>query len=120
MRHTFYLLTAGILSLGLQTFACADDMPGMNMQHHVNAPADKAFAETMTTMMQNMNVTPTGNVDVDFAQMMIPHHQGAIDMAKVELQYGKDPVLLKLAKDVIAAQEKEIAEMKAVLAKNGK
>ena len=81
-------------------------------------PADKAFMEAMQAMMKNMKTKPTGNADKDFVQMMMPHHQGAIDMAKVELKYGKDPELLKMAGDIVAAQEKEIAEMKAWLAKN--
>ena len=53
----------------------------------------------------------TGNADQDFVASMIPHHQGAIDMAKVELQYGKDPILRKLAAGIVAAPEKEIKEI---------
>ena len=83
-------------------------------------PADQAFAMSMQTMMKNMKVKPTGNADTDFVLMMMPHHQGAIDMAKVELQYGKDTELRQLATDIVAAQEKEITEMKAWLAKNVK
>jgi uncharacterized protein (DUF305 family) len=71
-------------------------------------------------MDKGMKAPMTGDADKDFVMMMIPHHQGAIDMAKVELQYGKDPMLRKLAQDIIAAQEKEIADMKAWRAKNGK
>jgi uncharacterized protein (DUF305 family) len=81
--------------------------------------ADKAFTTAMQTMMKNMKVRPTGRPDKDFVLMMTPHHQGAIDMAKVELQYGKDSELLKLAGDIVAAQEQEIAQMNAWLAKNG-
>jgi uncharacterized protein (DUF305 family) len=53
----------------------------------------------------------TGDPDRDFVAMMIPHHQGAVDMAKTELQYGKDPALRKLARTIVAAQQKEIAQM---------
>ncbi len=53
--------------------------------------ADKAFEASMKTMMKGMNVKPTRDPDKDFVLMMMPHHQGAIDMAKVELQYGTDP-----------------------------
>jgi uncharacterized protein (DUF305 family) len=70
--------------------------------------------------MTSMNVKPTGKPDKDFARMMIPHHQGAIDMAKVELQYGTDPELRQLATDIVAAQDKEIAQMKAWLERNGR
>jgi uncharacterized protein (DUF305 family) len=65
-------------------------------------------------------VKPTGKPDEDFVRMMIPHHQGAVDMAKVELEYGTDPELRQLASDIVAAQDKEIAQMKAWLAKNGR
>ena len=101
----------------------AEDMnniKGMNMMKPATTPADKAFAASMKTMMNGMNVKPTGEPDKDFVLMMIPHHQGAIDMAKVELQYGTDLELRRLASDIVAAQEKEIAQMKAWLAKNGK
>jgi uncharacterized protein (DUF305 family) len=93
----------------------------MNMtMKPATSPADKAFATAMKTMMNGMHVKTTGKPDKDFALMMIPHHQGAIDMAKVELQYGTDPELRQLATDIVAAQEKEIAQMKAWLEKNGK
>jgi uncharacterized protein (DUF305 family) len=99
----------------------AEDMKGMSMtMKPATTPADKAFAASMKTMMTSMNVKPTGNPDKDFALMMIPHHQGAIDMAKVELQYGADPELRQLATDIVAAQEKEIAQMKAWLERNGR
>jgi len=65
-----------------------------------------------------MNVPFTGDADRDFARMMIPHHQGAIDMATVELQFGKDEETRKLAERIIAAQQQEIAEMNAWLAKH--
>jgi uncharacterized protein (DUF305 family) len=99
--------------------AVAEDMKGMAMKP-TTSPADKAFATSMKTMMTSMNVKPTGKPDKDFARMMIPHHQGAIDMAKVELQYGTAPELRQLATDIVAAQEKEIAQMKAWLEKNGR
>lgn len=55
---------------------------------------------------------PSGDADKDFAMMMVPHHEGAIDMAKLELQHGKDPQLRAMAEKIIAAQEAEIAELK--------
>jgi uncharacterized protein (DUF305 family) len=118
------LVTAALIivpSLSWAQGAEPDPMKHMQMTTKPAAtPADKAFAASMQTMMKNMSVKPTGKADRDFVLMMTPHHQGAIDMAKVELQYGTDPELRQLATDIIAAQEKEIAQMKAWLEKNAK
>jgi len=78
-------------------------------------PMDKAHMDMMQgmdAMNAHMNEGMMAkDIDVAFVCGMIPHHQGAIDMAKAELQHGKDPFARKLAQGVIAAQEKEIAEM---------
>lgn len=99
-----------ITLLAMPTVALADDMAGMTMGA---SPSDKAFRESMQNMMKGMHTKPAGDADKDFVNMMLPHHQGAVDMAKVELQYGKDPMLRELATNIISAQEKEIAMMKA-------
>ena len=77
-----------------------------------SADSNQAFLEANQKMMQHMQMTPTGDTDKDFVNMMIPHHEGAVDMAQIELQYGKDPSLRALAQDIIEAQKKEIAFMK--------
>ncbi len=66
----------------------------------------------MKTMHEAMSaVKPTGDADIDFVEGMIPHHQGAIDMAKVVLEKGKDPEIKKLAEGIVKAQESEISMM---------
>ncbi len=69
----------------------------------------------MERMMADMAVKPSGNVDADFAAMMIPHHQGAIDMAVAELRHGKNQQLRRIAQEIIVDQQQEIAAMKLAL-----
>jgi len=83
-------------------------------------PSSKAFAEANAKMHADMAIEFSGDTDVDFVRGMIAHHQGAIDMAKIQLQYGKDPEIRKLAEEIIKAQEGEIAMMREWLAKQGK
>jgi uncharacterized protein (DUF305 family) len=66
--------------------------------------------------MHNMMKPLTGDPDKDFVMMMLPHHQDAIDMAKIELKYGKDPTLRAMAEAIIATQQTEIKEMKEWIA----
>jgi uncharacterized protein (DUF305 family) len=78
---------------------------------------DMAAMEEMMSTMQGME--SSGDPDMDFSMMMIPHHQSAIDMAKVQLELGDDPEMRAMAERVIEAQEKEIEELKAWQAENG-
>ena len=74
-----------------------------------------ATADAMTRMHQAIAVIPTGDPDRDFAAMMIPHHQAAIDMAQAELLHGKDERLRRLAQGIIVEQKQEIELMRAIL-----
>jgi uncharacterized protein (DUF305 family) len=138
MKRT--LLVSAALAAGIiTTFASAQDksadcpmdmskmdpakMQGMMMSGEPKGdqgPSSKAFAKANAAMHGAMDIEFTGNVDVDFAKGMIPHHQGAVEMARIELETGKDPELRALAEGVIKAQESEIAFMNAWLAKNAK
>jgi hypothetical protein len=66
-------------------------------------------------MMVGMEIMPSGDVDRDFAAMMTPHHQGAIDMAQAELRYGRNEQLRRIAQEIIVEQQQEIAAMRLAL-----
>lgn len=83
-----------------------------------DAETTKKYREAMDKMHRDMAIKYTGNVDVDFVNGMIPHHQGAIDMAWILIEHGVDPELRKIARDVIRSQEQEIAFMKEWLEKH--
>ena len=91
--------------------------------HDISPPEGTPSAESFTSLMmqamermhKDMNIVPSGDPDRDFAAMMIPHHQGAIEMAKVELQFGKNPMLRRLAQGIIVEQLQEIEVMQREL-----
>lgn len=91
----------------------------MQNQSSSETPSTKGYREANAKMHRDMDIAYSGDSDVDFVRGMIPHHQGAIDMAKVALQNAKDEQIRKWATDVIREQEREIAEMQDWLKKKG-
>jgi uncharacterized protein (DUF305 family) len=82
--------------------------------------ADRALMTVMERMGEAMKAPMSGDPDRDFAAMMIPHHRGAIEMAEIQLRYGKDPELAAMAREIIAAQRAEIATLERWLAEKGR
>lgn len=106
---------------GIDRVIAADDAPAaMTMPMSSPPPLEISTAHSFAALMNNVdqrmhadmaNAKRTGDPDHDFASAMIPHHQGAIEMARVELLYGKDPVLRRMAQEIIVTQQQEIDVM---------
>ncbi|RKR06862.1 hypothetical protein C7446_0861 [Kushneria sinocarnis] len=109
------LAVAVLMTVVLVPVAQADP-PMKHGDHGAQASDDneaaRAYRDANDRMHQAMTSSYSGNADVDFARGMIPHHQGAIDMARVELRYGSDPSMRMLAEQVINAQQAEIETLR--------
>ena len=121
MKHLIALSLAAVIGMGGIAYAQTHDTHGAKKATSANdTAATKAYRAANTKMHEGMNLKFSNDADVDFIRGMIPHHQGAIDMAKVVLEHGKDPQARKWAEDIIREQAREIAEMTDWLAKNKK
>jgi uncharacterized protein (DUF305 family) len=117
-RHDFLRALAALAAVALTRPANAEATEHAAHAPGSATPATEGYREANARMHATMDIEYTGNPDIDFARSMIPHHQGAIDMANVMLQYGEDPELRQLAEEVIAAQQAEIAFLTAWLERN--
>jgi Domain of unknown function (DUF305) len=95
-------------AMPIQTVA---DRPDLSDEQSFLSENDAA----MNNMMAEMTIKPTGDVDRDFVAMMVPHHQGAVDMAKAELKYGHNEQLRRLAQEIVVTQQQEISAMRLAL-----
>jgi len=116
-------------SVAATSFALAKDPPrthhvrsAMSIQYVADRPdhqEEQPFlsenAAAMNKMMADMTIKPSGDVDRDFVAMMVPHHQGAIDMAMAELRFGHNEQLKRIAQEIIVDQQQEIAAMHLAL-----
>jgi hypothetical protein len=110
-----------LLLLALSAHASAQQLSGAagKGEQSPQKAAEASFMSenqtAMRKMMRDMTVKPSGDVDTDFTAMMIPHHQGAVDMAQAELNYGHNKKLRRIARNIIAGQRRQIGAMRAAL-----
>lgn len=125
-RLSWWAITAGLMATAT---ALANPSEAPSLAEYISAICSAAFrsapaqearflsenAGAMTRMMTGMEIKPSGDVDQDFAAMMIPHHQGAMDMAQAELRHGHNEQLRRIAQEIIVTQQQEIAVMRLAL-----
>ena len=115
-------LTALVATLLLSTtalFAQSTDHSGHAGMGDMSSPSTAAYMAANDAMHTDMAIEFTGNADIDFIRGMIPHHEGAVEMARIVLEYGTDPEVRALAEAIVAAQESEIEWMRKWLEANG-
>ena len=120
MKKTFISGALALMVLAYPAHASAQqaasaDKPERSLKQIAEASFMAENQAAMSKMMKDMTVKPSGNVDADFTAMMIPHHQGAVDMAEAELHYGHNEKLRRIARNIIAGQRRQIGAMKAAL-----
>src|SRR5258707_14808096 len=110
-------------SVAATSFALAQDPTGIHhvrgglqyaadrQEHSEEQPVLSENAAAMHKMMADMTIKPAGDIDRDFVEMMVPHHQGSVDMAKTELKYGRNEQLRRLAQQIVATRQGEITVM---------
>jgi uncharacterized protein (DUF305 family) len=117
---TMTITAAAFAACSDQSRSLADYIASICAAHFQSASKEEApfladNVDAMSKMMVDMGITPTGDIDRDFVAMMVPHHQGAIDMAKAELRYGHNEQLRRMAQEIIVTQQQEIAAMRLAI-----
>ena len=120
MKLSNYIPAAAlVIALSVASVGAGSAQTAGHQMQGTDSESGQAYLDAMQTMMEDMEAMEmTGDASVDFAMMMIPHHQSAIAMAEAYLEHGDDPELTELANEVIAAQTKEIEFLETWLAAN--
>jgi len=112
LKRSSFVLVVLAATVGTSAVAFAADPTDTSVEE---APFLAENDKAMTKMMDDMSIKPTGDVDRDFVAMMVPHHQGAIDMAQAELRYGHNEQLRRIAQEIVVEQQQEIVAMRLAL-----
>jgi DUF305 family protein family protein len=115
LAATAYLASPSVSPKSLADYVSAICAKSFGTSSAAEAPYLAENVGAMTKMMIDMGIRPSGDVDADFVAMMVPHHQGAIEMARAELRYGRNEPLQRMAQEIIVTQLQEITAMRLSL-----